>query len=356
MISRALSVAALAALVMGCQPDLGSRPSSVDSPRLLAISMSPAESPPGYPVSYAALLVDQTGERNDVPIDWAFCNLQKPLSELDDVAPECFTYGADFLAPLGQGPTAQGKLPITGCSLFGPDVPPAMPGMPPGRPADPDLTGGYYQPVRLIVPGNPPLLGAGESRLVCGLPGATTEVLSEFKLKYKVNENPSLTGVSVIGDMESPLTPDDGTSPGFEVAAGETIKLRASWPECAQAPVCGDGVCTIGEAIAEVPNTNIVPCPADCTMPKGCGGAEAYVYYDPATRGLAVRTEVLTLSWFATKGTFDADRSGVSDGGAPTATENGWTAPKEAGPVLVWAVLRDDRGGVSWKRYRFDVR
>ncbi|APR79514.1 Hypothetical protein A7982_04861 [Minicystis rosea] len=345
------------ALTFGCQPDLGARSSSVEGLRLLAIQMTPAETSPGLPVSYAALLVDPNGERPDVPIDWAFCNLQKPLSELDDVAPECFTYGAEFLAPLGQGPTAQGKLPITGCSLFGPDVPPAMAGQPPGRPADPDLTGGYYQPVRLIVPDEVPLLGAGESRLVCGLPGATTDVLSEFKLKYKVNENPSITGVSVIsGKEETALAPDDGTSSAFEVAAGKKITLRASWPACSQLPACGDGACSPGEAIAAVPNTNIVECPADCTTPKGCGGAEPYVYYDPVTRGLALRTEVLTLSWFATKGTFDADRSGLVDGGAEAATDNGFTAPKEAGPVIVWAVLRDDRGGVSWKRYRLEVK
>ncbi|MFT3769968.1 MAG: hypothetical protein QM820_31455 [Minicystis sp.] len=351
-----IALAALGALAAGCQPDLGSRSSSIESLRLLAVSMTPAETSPGLPVSYAALLVDSKGERPDVPIDWAFCNRQKPLSELDDVAPECFTYGAAFLAPLGQGPTVTGKLPLTGCSLFGPDVPPAMAGQPPGRPADPDLTGGYYQPVRLIVPGETPLLGAGESRLVCGLPGATTEVLSEFKLKYKANENPSLTGVSVVSDDDAQLAPDDGTSPGFAVVAGKKITLRASWPECSQLPACGDGVCSPGEAISMVPNTNIVECPSDCTTPKGCGGAEPYVYYDPTTRGLALRTEMLTLSWFATKGTFDADRSGLVDGGAKSATDNGWTAPDETGSVLLWAVLRDDRGGVSWRRYRLEVK
>lgn len=321
-ISERIALVATGLLLAGCQPDLGSRASSVSGLRLLAVAADPPEAAPGTMVSYQALLVDQSGERADLSIDWAFCNAQKPLSDLDDISSSCFTFNQSFLVPLGQGPTATGALPSLGCALFGPDVPPSMPGMPPGRPTDPDPTGGYYQPVRLILQtGMDTVLGAGESRLVCGLPGATPDVLSAFKAAYKPNTNPQITGVSAGG---MPLAPDDGMSPGMSVKAGEKVTLSASWPSCNK-----------GEE---------------------CGGAETYAYYDPDTRDVTEKEEQITISWFATAGTFATDRSAAPDGGAATASEDVWTAPNKAGIVLVWAVIRDDRGGVSWQRYRLDVQ
>lgn len=339
----------MAALLAGCQPDLGTRPSEVESIRLLGVRAEPAEAAPGAEVSYSALLVDEGGERGDLPLDWAFCNKQKPLSSLDDVDPLCFVSSADYLAPLGTAPSVKGKLPLTACSLFGPDVPPAEPMMPPGRPADPDLTGGYYQPVRILhqLAENDYLLGAGESRLSCGLPGATPETALAFKSSYKPNENPVLAGVSVVGDTETALTPDDGTSTGFAVRAGSKITLRAAWPACPDAPTCGDGICSPGE--------DVTSCLDDCMKPHGCGGAEAYVYYDPATRMVTPRREAITVSWFATAGSFATDRSGRAEDEKETTSDDAWTAPAKRGQVAVWVVIRDDRGGVSWKRYRIDV-
>ncbi len=287
---------------------------------------TPAEALPGATVNYDALLVDATGERTDLPIDWAFCNAEKPLSDLADVAAQCFVYTASFLVPLGQGSSVSGALPTTGCSLFGPDVPPAQPGMPSGRPADPDPTGGYYQPVRLILQqGKDTVLGAVESRIQCGLPGATAATLTQFRMQYQPNTNPVIAGVGVVGTPLAPLTPDDGMGPGFAVKAGSTITLRASWPECP------------GPAMA------------------GCG-AETYLHYDPGTQALSTQREALTVSWYATGGSFASDRTGRASDDHGTTTDNAWTAPATGGTVLVWVVLRDDRGGVSWERYRLDVK
>jgi hypothetical protein len=343
-------VVTLAAVLAGCQPNLGAPPSLVTSPRILAVSATPAEAAPGTMVTYTALVVDGsakgTGEPPAVPIDWAFCNDEKPLSDLDDVSASCFTYGASFLVEIGQGPSATGALPFQACSLFGPDVPPAMPMMPAGRPADPDPTGGYYQPVRLILATNHlPILAAEESRILCGLPGATTDVLEQFRAQYHPNTNPTLTGLAVVeGSATTPLAPDpdDGTGAGFPVKAGSTLTLRASWPACAAG------------------------------MPS-CGGAEAYAYYDEQAQTVTTLCEQLTVSWFATGGSFAGDRSSADAGAgpgityedagadagaplaacdAPTFADGTWTAPSTAGTVLLWAVLRDDRGGVTWTRYR----
>lgn len=296
---------------------------------MLAVSATPAEAAPGAGVSYAALVVDEHGERPDVGFDWAYCNLQKPLSELGDIASGCFTYGTDFLVELGQGPAASGKLPFQACSLFGPDVPPAQPMMPPGRPADPDPTGGYYQPVRIIFQADGDLvLGAGESRIVCGLPGATSDALAKFKMEYTPNENPVLAGVSAaVGGVETPLVADDGKSPGLAVKAGAKITLRASWPAC---PATGMG--------------------------SGSCGAEPYAFYDPEMQTVTMRREAMTVSWFATAGSFDSDRTGRDEDDVTTTSDDAWTAPATATPgVLVWVVLRDARGGVTWKRFRIDV-
>lgn len=210
-------------------------------------------------------------------LDWAFCNAPKPLSNLNDVTASCFTYGAGFLVELGQGEAATGALPLQGCSLFGPNAPPSMAGMPAGRPADPDPSGGYYQPVRLILQtGGQTVLGAEESRIVCGLPGATSDTLAAFNMAYRPNTNPTLTSVVAV---------DPGTgSPLPAVTAGQTVTLRASWPACA----------------------------AGMTS---CGGAEVYALYDEQAQTVTPRCEAMTVSWFANAGSFATDRSSP-DGGA----------------------------------------
>jgi hypothetical protein len=326
---------ACGALAAGCQPNLGAPASLVSEPRMLAVSATPAEAAPGSMVSYTVLVVDSdlktfpSGEPTSAPVDWAFCNQEKPLSDLADVSAYCFTYGASFLVEIGTGLTASGTLPSQGCSLFGPDVPPAMMGMPPGRPADPDPTGGYYQPVRLILPSSgAPILGAEESRILCGLAGASGAITSQYTMEYKPNTNPVLSGLGVVPATGSapatPIPPDDVTNPGFSVQAGERIVLQASWPTC--------------------------PGPAM----QGCG-AETFPYYDPATQMLTMQRESLTVAWYTTTGSYDADTNTIAEGDDATTADNGWTAPTTAGPALLWVVLLDSRGGSTWQRYRMNV-
>jgi hypothetical protein len=76
-----------------------------------------------------------------------------------------------------------------------------------------------------------------------------------------------------------------------------------------------------------------------------------------ASRQLVVQRESMRVSWFATAGSFANDATGRGiDEYLLVSTENDWTAPVDTTEAVLWAVLRDSRGGVSWNRYRVTVR
>ena len=65
----------------------------------------------------------------------------------------------------------------------------------------------------------------------------------------------------------------------------------------------------------------------------------------------------MRVSWFATRGTVDKDHTGrLESESDETSSDNIWTAPEETGPVFMWVVLRDDRGGVDWQSFKVDVQ
>ena len=99
------------------------------------------------------------------------------------------------------------------------------------------------------------------------------------------------------------------------------------------------------------------PCTGDaCASPEPCTGSEPYLNLDLVEHRLIERRESIRISWFADAGAFDHDRTGRSEGEAATPdTENAWTAPAAATDVHVWAVIRDDRGGVGWNTYVIHV-
>jgi hypothetical protein len=63
----------------------------------------------------------------------------------------------------------------------------------------------------------------------------------------------------------------------------------------------------------------------------------------------------MRVSWYASGGSFVDDRTGRPDTDLGTNTDNIWTAPDAPGTVTLWAVLRDSRGGMTWKAYRVVV-
>ena len=301
-----------------CKPNLDETTSRVSSARFLAVRAEPAEGAPLGQVTFTALYVDESGERADASIDWAFCDDRKPLAELGPVSPRCLQRSADFFEPIGVGTTVAGALPQQACRQFGPDVPETTGNDSAGRPVDPDSTGGYYQPMRLVTASTAgDVLGLGLARITCGVPGASSDQLADLKQRNHPNTNTALDDVAVVGGVSL-----DKTS---TVSAGQRITLSATWAACA------DGA-------------------------PACTGAEHYANYDTATQTVNARTEAIRVSWFATDGTFDDDRTGVEEGVAASFSNNAWTAPSAPGTVHMWIVIRDDRGGVGWKSYSLDVR
>ena len=105
---------------------------------------------------------------------------------------------------------------------------------------------------------------------------------------------------------------------------------------------CGDDAA--GAPLAVTPGQMLVLEPVEAD-----GAREPYVV--PTFDGGVERfTELLFYSWFATAGQFAPDQSGGGPdlfGNVPTlGTE--WTAPETEGPVRLWVVQRDERGGASF--------
>jgi hypothetical protein len=355
VVAARLSRTGIAGLALGaalaaaaCKPSLDQTVSVVTEPIVLAVRADPAEAVPPAEVKYTALYVDSSGPIAKAPIEWAFCEARKPLAELGPVNTECLQASGSWFVPIGNGSPVSGKTPADGCKLFGPDVPPKMMDQPQGRPVDPDSTGGYYEPVRLLAADGTVTLE--ESRLSCGPGGVASDIGVEYTHRYHPNTNPVAGSLSILGAAGAPgaqlKTSDVGTN---SVAPGEHLSLRVEWASCPTTDACGDGVCGADETSAS--------CPADCTMPKGCTGAERFVVFDIASQSITVQREAIAVAWYTTSGaSVDTDRTGRSSADEATTNDNGWSAPSAPGPAHLWVVLRDNRGGIGWAEYAFDVK
>jgi len=65
--------------------------------------------------------------------------------------------------------------------------------------------------------------------------------------------------------------------------------------------------------------------------------------------------ESLQVSLFATRGLFERQFSFIDPDATPK-SELTWDAPKSAGPVKQFVVVRDERGGVSWASWSVCAR
>jgi hypothetical protein len=251
-------------------------------------------------------------------LDWAFCEDRNPLANLGPVSATCAQRTGGTFVELGHAPSETAPVPREACRLFGPDVPSAEPGQPPGRPVDADSTGGYFQPVRLAAGDQ---IAIGLVRITCEVPGATADQTTQLTTYNHPNANPAIDSLtsSALGNL--PLE-GEGTTPA---ARAQRFELTATWAKC-------DPVAT------------------------ACTGSEGYAYLDPLSHTVVRAREQIRASWFATGGTFDDDRTGRDATDPTNDTPNGWTAPSTPGVVHVWVVLRDDRGGVGWSSYVFDVK
>lgn len=66
--------------------------------------------------------------------------------------------------------------------------------------------------------------------------------------------------------------------------------------------------------------------------------------------------ERITYSWFTTAGTFEPEQSGgrkgiLQTGETDVDPKTTFTTPETPGMLTLWSVIRDERGGSSWKRW-----
>ena len=287
---------ALILWLAACAPPSGPPLSLVTGERVLALRGTPAEAAPGSTVAFDALVAAPGGPMTPA-LDWSLCHAPRPLTTNDVVSPACLTAGG--VDEIASAPSASTTIPGDACQLFGPELPPSTPGKPDPRPVAADASGGWYQPYRADLGGE---MDVGLQRIRCNLSGASVDVATQFRTQYLPNVNPS----------PDPISLDGAGADGQSVAPGATLTLTVGWPD---------------------------------------GTAEPYPVFDVATQTLQPRVEVLRVSWFATAGALAEEHTG-SDGAR---SSNSFTAPSAGGPVDLWAVVRDDRGGVGWSHARLEV-
>jgi hypothetical protein len=322
----------------GCVPEFDTDLSQISEVRVLAIAASPAEAAPRQMVRLSALVVGSEGEATP-GVDWRVCLARKPLTELGAVSPECLSPrpGAAAVQQLPTGSEAELTLDQDVCKSFGPLRPPPTAGEPAGRPVDPDVTGGFHQPIVGSLGG---AFTLGTVRIACDPANVNRDQALEYKELYRANEAPRIANVTLRGEA---ISEDRAT----ELLLGPA-PLSVDWDECPTESECGDGLCTARE--------DKTTCAEDCTTPSGCTGAEPYVWYDRANARVAPRREGISVAWYTSNGRFESEQTGLDEREAKGRrdTQNIWH-PARPGPATVWLVVRDSRGGISWKTLRFDV-
>ena len=290
----------LAVLAFGaCVPALGSTDAVVSRPRILAVRADPAEAKPGASVKVTVLVAGPSGTVTAPGIAWSFCTAPKPLTEDNVVSSACLDGSSSI--PAGFGSTITAATPTNGCSLFGPVAPPGG-----ARPRDPDVTGGYYQPLRADLAASDPTFAL--LRITCDLANAPAASAAAFADAYRPNENPKLLPVAAA---------IDGTPVSLaSIPAGARVQLTESWP-------------------AE--------------------SAQTYASYDAASDTIVRKRESLSLSWYSTAGTLDTEATGRAGDDPATSSDNRWMAPATAGTAYLWIVLRDSRGGIDFASYEITV-
>jgi hypothetical protein len=316
--SRLAFALASLSFVFACKPDLGEPQTLVRSRRVLAVRGTPPEAKPGESVSYDLLVASPEGTVVEPSAQWDFCNALKPPADNNVVTYKCL--GDDVVTGIG-GPskTATANTPKDACFNFGPEIPSPKPGEQPQRPRDPDVTGGYYQPVRVKVEGTSGSDDAafGLERIRCNLANAPVDVVADFGKRYQANQNPQLQTVRAVagaGPVDVFRLGESGAS--LSVKAGHEVTFRAQWS-------------------AESP--------------------ESFPVFDVQAFNLSDVRESLRVSWFSTEGEFERERTGRSGEESELFTENTWMAPTQRGLVHLWVVLRDSRGGVDFAAFDVNV-
>ena len=335
---KTASIGILSLFVLGsaCEPKVGSPISLITGPAILAVKGEPAEVDPttGDPVNYEALAVDVGGRvpapTADItsPILWATCNQPKPPTQSNSVSTACLDQNALPGVAGDSLDTYSAPAPSNACSLFGPQTPPPVGNQPPIRPRDPDVTGGYYLPVRLslAVPVDlrRPGMATADSivafqleRIACGLANAPSPIVRQYNATYTLNQNPVIASLTLQQPGSDPVAvpPVSAAGEPLSVPTGQAVALTVNWP--------ADSV-------------------------------ESYPAWDVLTLTLDNHREAMRVSWYATAGSFEHDVTGRTEFETETFADNTWT-PGDPGLVHMWVVLHDSRGGTDFAGYDINV-
>ncbi|MEO8900917.1 MAG: hypothetical protein ABI488_04655 [Polyangiaceae bacterium] len=288
----------LGATLVACAPEFDDDASRITVPRILAVRSEPAEAAPGTALIFSAFIALPEGSSAPVP-SWAFCRAPKPPTENNVVSSDCLAAAA--LDPVGQGTWIQAQIPVEACSLFGPNTPPGA-----LRPRDPDVTGGYYQPLRVDLNNAPPTFHL--QRVLCPLGQAPSEVATQFGMSYVPNQNPHL-GPLVVRQGGRVLALS-------QIQGGTRVELEVSW---------------------------------------NADDAETYPYFERSRQALLSQREAMSVAWYVSAGKLAASSSGRSETDSALTANNQFTAPRTPGPSKLWIVLRDSRGGVDFAAYDLGI-
>jgi len=274
---------AVAVLAAACAPELPDDTTLIAAPRVIGAVAEPPEAHPDEDVQVRVYVAPPAAARTPEVV---FCTTPPRVGDPRPVSDACLTEKG---VPLDvDGLTATGIVPSNACALFGPD-----PVTPDDRPRDPDATGGFYQPLRISLFGE----DIESLRILCALPDAPADLARQLADRYAPNLNPAEPAL------------ERSTPEGWEdlatVKARESLAVRVRWDAASR---------------------------------------ERYVYLPPNGTELEDRVEAMSVSWFSNAGSFDEAVTGRAEDDPGNDTTNSFVAPG-SGPLTLWIVLRDSRGG-----------
>lgn len=317
-ISRALLALATLSLV-ACGEDDFDPPNKINTVRVLAVKKTPAYARPGESVSLEILYWDgksKPEEQRSLDITW-MSGCENPAGDLyygcypELVKTFSSPPSAEMLNRVGKGTSFE----LTLSSDIVSGRPPPRDGSAPYGLAYVFFTAcsGKIGPVTDLAEGSLPIGCYDDSGDALGPDDFVVGYTSIYSYEDIHNENPMIDALLFEGRSES-----------------ETVRVpRCSTPKCQRYELKP----LIDPRSAELDPTA-----------------------DPSPDGKPIQ-EHLWLNYYATGGSFDHPARLVNDAtqGWNEQNETGWEPPREPGTVVIWAVVRDNRGGVDWKERRILV-
>lgn len=267
-------------------------PLPLSAPRILGALVDPPEVAPGEALQVTLIAGGPAGILDVGPARFRFCETPRALSESGFVSARCLEgEGAVLERP---GLSLSTTLPQDACARFGSRSETDL------RPRDSDGTGGFYQPLRVSIPGAEPAVV--RIRMLCPLSEAPIDAIRRYTAEYERNRVPGITGLSVrrSARAHAGMELDEDVPPDTELE----LEVQVS-PEA----------------------------------------RERYLLFDRGTGALREEDETLRASWFVTAGELESGQTEFDAEGRRS--RNVWRSPAESEEAQLWVLVRDDRGALS---------